>query len=229
MKNTEAFMFATEEDLIKRLKKEYINKLFFDEVGGGYGIADLIVIKNKTDFIQYFESRNGVFLKNNDQIKIFMYLWKKKKGVCFEEILSNHYIPAEKLKYKVLKYLTEIEAVILKDGKYFRNKSFYIFSADIVAIEGKLSNWQAALTQAIRYLRFAKSAYVALDMDYIHRVDLNEFKKYNIGLISVGSKVEVMYKPQSQKPIDPVMRYRIAENIIQNSNLNTGRLRKVHF
>ncbi|PIE95584.1 hypothetical protein CO726_09790 [Bacillus fungorum] len=223
-------MFVTEEALIKRLKHEYKKKLFFEEIGGGYGIADLIVIKNKTEFLRFLESRNGVHFQSNEQIKIFMYLWKKRKGVSFEEILSNHYIPAEKLKYKILKYLVSIEAVTLREGKYFRNKSFNIFSADMVAIEGKLSNWQSGLAQAIRYQRFARSTYVALDVDYIHRVDLNEFKKYNVGLISVGSKVQVLNKPHIKQPLDPVMRYRIAENIIQaSSSLNTGRLRKIHI
>ncbi|HDR7949122.1 TPA: hypothetical protein QCY38_002761 [Bacillus toyonensis] len=223
-------MFATEEALIQRLKLEYKKKLFFEEIGGGYGIADLIIIKNKTGFIRFLESRNGVHLQSNEQIKVFMYLWKKRKGVNFDEILSHHYIPAEKLKYKILKHLVRIGAVTFKEGKYFRNKSFEIFPSDIVAIEGKLSNWQSGLTQAIRYQRFAKSVYVALDVDYIHRVDLNEFKKYNVGLISVGSKVQVLNKPQIKQPLDPVMRYRIAENIIQSSSsLNTGGLSKIHF
>ncbi|MDV6038438.1 hypothetical protein N7X28_18375 [Bacillus sp. SM-B1] len=212
-------MFSTEEDLIQRLKHEYKKKLFFAEIGGGYGIADLVIIKNKTEFRRFLEHRNGIHFQSNEQIKIFMYLWKKRKGVSFDEILSNHYIPAEKLKYKILKYLMEIGAITSREGKYFRNKSFTIFPANIVAIEGKLSNWQSGLTQAIRYQRFAQSVYVALDVDYIHRVDLSEFKKYNIGLISVGSKVQILNKPQIKQPLDPVMRYRIAENIIQASSI----------
>ncbi len=217
--NREDFMFSTEEALIQRLKHEYKKKLCFEEIGSGYGIADLVVIKNKTEFKRFLESRKGVHFQSNEQIKVFMYLWKKRNGVSFDEIFSNHYIPAEKLKYKILKYLVEIGAITVREGKYFRNKSFTIFSADIVAIEGKLTNWQSGLTQAIRYQRFAQSVYVALDVDYIHRVDLNEFKKYNVGLISVGSKVKVLNKPQIKQPLDPVMRYRIAENIIQVSDI----------
>ncbi|WP_458353927.1 hypothetical protein [Peribacillus frigoritolerans] len=223
-------MFATEEALINRLKHEYKNKLVFSEIGSGYGIADLIVIKNKADFFRFLEDRKGIFLENNDQIKVFMYLRRKKKGVSFEEILSNHYISEINLKYRILKYLVKIEAVTIKDGLYYRNKSFNIFSPNTIAIEGKLNNWQSGLTQAIRYQRFAQSTYVALDEDYVHRVDLEEFKKYNVGLISVGSKVEMINKVEIKQPLDPVMRCRIAENIIQLSNkLNSRGLREVHF
>lgn len=223
-------MFETEEALITKLKCKYKNKLVFEEIGGGYGIADLVIIKNKTDFLRFLERREGAYLRSNDEIKVFMFILKRKNGVSFEDILNNHYIPAEKLKYKILKYLIEIDAVSLNEGNYHRNKSFSLFSPNIIAIEGKLSNWQSGLAQAIRYQRFAQSAYVALDKNYIHRVDLNEFKKYNIGLISVGSKVEQMFKPQIKQPSDPIMRYRITENIIQASrSLNTGWLRNVHL
>lgn len=59
-----------------------------------------------------------------------------------------------------------------------------------MAIEGKLSNWQSGLAQAIRYQKFAKKSYVALDHEFIHRVSIEEFRHYNIGLISVGSEVK---------------------------------------
>lgn len=211
-------MFFTEEKLMEKLKQKFRSRFFFEEVGGGYGIADLIVVRDKAEFNQFLKNRNGVHLKNNEQIKIFIFIRNKRNGVAFEEILANHYIPSEQLKYKVLKYLLDIEAITFSKGKYFRNNSFYLFSPNIDAFEGKLNNWKAGFSQAIRYQKFAKRSYLALDKDYIHRVDINEFKRNNIGLISVGSKVTVVYSPEFQKPLDPVMRYRIAENIIQNSN-----------
>jgi hypothetical protein len=209
-------MFDTEEQLIQRLLEYFNNKLVFTEVECGYGRADIVIIKNKKAFNDFCKSRNGAFLQSNEEIKIFTYLRRKRKGATFSEILNNHYISEATLKYKILKNLLNINAIFKEGDIYYRNKDFTLFNSDVTAIEGKLSNWQTALEQAIRYQRFASKSYVALDQKFIHRVSIDEFKRYNIGLISVGSKVEEVISPKVTRPSDPTMRYRVAEYLLQN-------------
>ncbi|GJM76496.1 hypothetical protein HMSSN036_87120 [Paenibacillus macerans] len=72
------------------------------------------------------------------------------------------------------------------------------------------------MAQAIRYQRFACKSYLALDEDYIHRVEINELVKHNIGLISVGKKVKEIFKPELRVPTDLIMNYKVAEEIIKN-------------
>ncbi|WP_322552810.1 hypothetical protein [Priestia megaterium] len=223
-------MYETENEMIARLSEYYKKRLVFKEVGSGYGIADLIIIKNKSAFNQFLNERNGAFLSNSDQIKIFIFLRKKKKGVSFEELVQNHYISETRLKYQVLNHLIAIGAVIKKNNLYFRNEQFSLFSPKTVAIEGKLNNWKAGLTQAIRYQRFAEQVYVALDEDFVHRANLEEFKKYNIGLISVGPKVKEILPAKISPPLDPIMKYGISERLVEKSpQLNARRLREIHF
>lgn len=209
-------MFDTEEQLIQRLLDQFKNKLAFTEVECGYGRADLVIIKNKKAFNDFCKSRNGLFLQSNDEIKIFTYLRRKRKGATFSEILNNHYISEATLKYKILRNLINANAIFSDGHNYYRNKDFTLFNSDATAIEGKLSNWQTALEQAIRYQKFARKSYVALDQEFIHRVTIEEFKHYNIGLISVGSKVKEVLSPKETPPSDPTMRYRVAEYLLQN-------------
>lgn len=223
-------MYETEYEMIKRLEKHYKNSLVFKEIGSGYGIADLVIMKNKSSFGKFLDQRYGNFLFNNDQIKIFMFLRKKKKGTTFEEILRNHYISASRLKYSILKHLISVGAITKNQDLYYRNPRFSLFASRTVAIEGKLSDWQGGLTQAIRYQRFAQQVYVALDEDFIHRVNIEEFKKFNVGLISVGSKVNEILPAETSSPLDPIMRYAISERILEKSiQLNTRGFRKIHF
>ncbi|MDG0032733.1 hypothetical protein MMB68_24600 [Priestia sp. Y58] len=223
-------MYETENEMMIRLSDYFGKRLIFKEIGSGYGIADLIIIKNKAAFNQFVEGRKGVFLSNSDQIKIFKFLRKKKRGVSFDELVQNHYISETRLKYQVLNYLISTGAIIKKNNLYFRNEQFSLFSPRTVAIEGKLNNWKAGLTQAIRYQRFAEQVYVALDEDFVHRADLEEFKKFNIGLISVGPKVKEILAAKISPPLDPIMKYGIAEQLVEkNLKLNARRLREIHF
>ncbi len=208
-------MFESEEKMISHLIEQMNNEHVYKEIGSGYGIADLVLVKNRAEFNRFLNKRQGRYLQSNDQIKIFMYLRRKRKGVSFKRIYNDHYISKIKLKYKILKHLIEIEAITFENGLYYRNPEFNLFSIDCEAIEGKLSNWNAGLFQAIRYKRFARKSFVAIDERYLHRIDKEVFQEQNIGLISVGSKMKIQYIPIKEIPLDPVMRYRISENIIK--------------
>lgn len=73
-------MFQTEEELVTRLVKHYNKYYTIQEVGVGYGISDLLIIRNQADLIRFIETRQGVYLKDLDDIRVFDYIRKRKKS-----------------------------------------------------------------------------------------------------------------------------------------------------
>ncbi|MEK4359770.1 hypothetical protein NYE48_22335 [Paenibacillus sp. FSL M7-1455] len=206
-------MFRTEAELVDRLVQYYQKYFIVKELGVGYGISDLVIVRNKADLFRFLEARNGVHLKHIDEIKVFEYI-RKRNGVDLEELISKHYISKTKMKYSIIKNLEDVGAIKRGDSKYYRIPSFKLFSPTVTAIEAKLEDWNKGLAQAIRYQRFANKTYVAMDEKYVHRADKSEFSKYNVGLLSVGTKIKELVKPSDQKPSDSIMRYKVSEEII---------------
>ncbi|MEK4851527.1 hypothetical protein NST04_16900 [Paenibacillus sp. FSL H7-0756] len=218
-------MFQTEEELVTRLVKHYNKYYTIQEVGVGYGISDLLIIRNQADLIRFIETRQGVYLKDLDDIRVFDYIRKRKK-VSLDELISKLFISKSKLKYSILKRL-EFSGAITHNAKFYsRNENFKLFCPNVIAIEAKLEDWQTGLAQAIRYHRFAEKSYLAIDDQYIHRVDKKELNNFNVGLISVGSKVKEIIKPILHKPLDPAMRYKVTEEIISR---NSTKVDKPHL
>lgn len=212
----EIFVFQTEEELVERLTKHFHRYFIVRELGVGYGISDLLIIRNKTDLKRFIQARNGKYLKHSDEVKIFDYI-RKRNGVEIDELVSKNYVSKTKLKYTILNHLLEIGAIYMQDNKYIRTPEFSLFSPISTAIEAKLENWNKGLAQAIRYQRFAQKTYLAMDERYVHRAHKSEFIKYNVGLISVGSKVKEVVQPLERKPLDPIMRYKVSEEIISKT------------
>lgn len=212
-------MFQTEKEVVQRLSKNFNRYYVVKELGVGYGISDLLVVRNRTDLESFIQNRNGKYLKYSDEVKVFDYI-RKRNGVDIDELASKIYVSKSKLKYTLLSHLVEIGAVYTQDKKYHRTPEFSLFSPISTAIEAKLEDWNKGLAQAIRYQRFAQKTYLAMDERFVHRADKAEFIKYNVGLISVGSKIKEIVRPIERKPLDPVMRYKVSEEIIAKQFLN---------
>lgn len=79
------------------------------------------------------------------------------------------------------------------------------------AFELKRDHWRRALMQAYRYASFADYSLVVLDNMYVHRAvaHLEEFKKSNIGLLSVrvDGKVRWHFRPHRRTPYSRHMRH----------------------
>lgn len=93
--------------------------------------------------------------------------------------------------------------VILEPNGLFGIPDIMINTNEIISIEAKLKNWKRALRQAYRYKSFSEESYVFMDETYISSPlkNIEEFKKYNIGLCGVTTeKINVYYKPVDNKP-----------------------------
>lgn len=212
-------VFRTEEELVQKLVQHNKNNFAVREVGVGYGVSDLLIVRNKTEMLRFIQGRKGVHLRHLDEIRVFDYI-RKRKRVYFEDIVENFYIPRSRLKYKILKYLEQVGSIMREGDVYSRISEFGLFCPNVTAIEAKLTDWSKGLAQAIRYQRFADKTYLALDEQYIHRAVHDEFKQHNVGLLSVGPKgVKEVVRPALKKPLDPLMTFKVAEEII--SKLST--------
>ncbi|WP_058303000.1 hypothetical protein [Gorillibacterium timonense] len=206
-------MFQSEEELVQRLVQHYNRNFTIQEIGVGYGISDLLIIRNQSELNRFICERNGIYLKHLDEVKVFDYI-RKRKSVEVEELHNTLFISKQRLKYNILKRLEEIGAVLMVENTYIRNQDFTLFNPNVTAIEAKLEDWTKGLAQAIRYQRFANKSYLALDEQYVHRADQSECKRFKVGLISVGSRVREIIEAPPIKPLDPLMRYKVAEEII---------------
>lgn len=83
---------------------------------------------------------------------------------------------------------------------------------NIVAIEAKLSNWQRALKQAIRYKEFANESWVLMDEASLAPAisNLNRFSHFNIGLASINTAGRILthLAPHQSSPVSQIKHWR---------------------
>ena len=59
-------------------------------------------------------------------------------------------------------------------------------SGACIAVELKVHDWKSGIRQALTYKLGADAAYLAMPIEHVHRVDLDELRKFDIGLLSVS-------------------------------------------
>ena len=193
--------FSSEQELVNLFKSAYYDKFdvsnikILEEVGLGFGFADLVIAELK-------ESLNLPEREKLSPVDINVYqVVNRKKKVSFETV----------------KKITGIRQNEVKKSFELNTKYKLPFKKSI-AFEAKLSNWKRAITQAYRYKWFADYSYVVLDEAHANQAinNLSQFEKYNVGLltISVEGNVKTYYRPKRQLPIDPVMQMMFSEKIL---------------
>jgi hypothetical protein len=87
-----------------------------------------------------------------------------------------------------------------------------------IAIEVKISDWRQGLYQAWRYYSFAEESYLAIYKDFSKNIDLNEFKKYNVGLIVFDeSNIKILHHPVKKSNTKDKYRKEMRETIWRRS------------
>ncbi|MDD2245450.1 MAG: hypothetical protein PHR13_12700 [Dysgonamonadaceae bacterium] len=209
--------FNTEQELVNLFKTAYSRKFdaentrVLEEVGVGFGIADLVITELKDSL--YFEAREKL---NSVDISVYQTV-KNKKEISLEDIRGITGIGKSELKKSLTKlieysYLKEIDSLFLLDKKYelpFKKS---------IAFEAKLSNWKRAFMQAYRYKWFANYSYVLLDetraRPAIKRV--SHFENHNVGLLtlSIDGEIKIYHRPKRQAPMNPSMQMMLSENLL---------------
>lgn len=121
----------------------------------------------------------------------------------------------------IFEYVDKSKNVILEPNGLFGIPDIMINTNEIISIEAKLKNWKRALRQAYRYKSFSEESYVFMDESYIGSPlkNIDEFKKYNIGLCGVTEKgINLYYKPIDTKPFSDEL-YNKAKQLFQCTNV----------
>ena len=94
----------------------------------------------------------------------------------------------------------------------------------IITVELKLRNWQRALEQAYRYSTYSNESFVIMDSDFVHNAvnNLNQFKKFNIGLASfdLDENFTIHYYPEPSRPFSKYYLRKMTKKFKNNYNLN---------
>lgn len=106
------------------------------------------------------------------------------------------------LRSKIIRFLQEKNIISQKGNDYTVNFEYNIGLNHSIAVEAKIKDWQRGLYQAYRYKWFSEASYLALHENHIEQPkhNLALFKKLNVGLMSVGKEVDIIYNPKKEKP-----------------------------
>lgn len=209
-------MFACESDLVEKLvadlQNEYGIQYIVRELRSGNNIADVVYTNNLV-------RENIVFDEYPNAYYYFNSIYKHKR-VHFDEIA----ISDVRLNKKFNKFLSNLEDqgyIKIKDNYINIIKKVDMVSKKFTAIEAKLFDWKAGLDQASRYKSFANEVYIALDGDYIDRVDMDLLKKQGIGLMSVSYKtLKIVLKAKKENVQNIDIQYYIMDRFLKQLSDN---------
>jgi hypothetical protein len=183
----------TEKTFVKQLEKIFEQEGFFTkrEVGVGYGVADLVVIKKdklnqrrcaiRRDYGQFSKLLREDYFKILEQVPD---QGAGRKPIALEDLIEKTHLSKSFLKYTILRTLEE-KKYIKREGKnfYFKISGWMPIADEVIAIEAKMRNWKRGFIQANRYKSFADKVYLAVPVETAHLVDKKLLKKHHVGLI----------------------------------------------
>jgi len=218
----------TEKTFVKQLESIYKKEGFLtrQEVGVGYGVADLVLVKLIPEQCA-IRLRNKQLrpLLREDYFKIFRYLPEEKSGkkpAALDHLVKRTKLSRSFLKYHILRKLEHDGYIKKVDGSfYFKINGWMPIAEEIIAIEAKLKDWKKGFIQANRYKSFANKVYLALPANRAHLVNEVLLRRHNVGLIafdSVASEIKKAVHPRTAQPHN-VFKYDFAAEFFLNRNV----------
>lgn len=208
-------MFSSEKELVEKLvldlQERYNTQYIVRELRSGKNIADVVytteIDRSNIVFDDYFNAYyyfNGVY---------------SKKKISIDEVGISDTKACKKF-YHFLCELEELGYVRI-DGHYVTSiKKIDAVTKNFVAVEAKLSDWKAGLEQAVRYKQYANEVYVAISAEYVKNVDKDQFKKVNIGLMSVSEdKLIIPIRAKKEKVEKKDIQYYMTDRFLKQLNL----------
>lgn len=208
-------MFSSEKELVEKLvldlQERYDTQYIVRELRSGKNIADVVytteIDRSNIVFDDYFNAYyyfNGVY---------------SKKKISIDEVGISDTKACKKF-YHFLCELEELGYVRI-DGHYVTSiKKVDAVTKNFVAVEAKLSDWKAGLEQAVRYKQYANEVYVAISAEYVKNVDKDQFKKVNIGLMSVSEdKLIIPIRAKKEKVEKKDIQYYMTDRFLKQLNL----------
>lgn len=218
------FPFESEDSLVNEFKnitktkniKPRSRKKFglVTELESGNGIADIVVFKLRSNWKEY----SGISTLNPRWTSILISLPYRKVFTIndFIKIACCSNQTAE----KILKAFEQSNFIIKAKHGWLKIKQPRPPINTIYAIEAKIKDWKRALYQASRYKEFANQSWVLLDNHYCRPAldNLGEFKKRNIGLLTIDaeSNINVIVESLTQMPNVDYRYWYVCTNILNS-------------
>jgi hypothetical protein len=179
------------------------------EVGIGAGTVDvLLAVPNVQQLLAGLQDKAFVSKKVTGKSAVVLTHLHMNQPLKAETIAKNTRLDEQ----TTLTILNELMASgfvsQLPSGTFVRTLLSQQFEK-MVSIEGKLSNWRQALSQAYRNKLFSMYSYVVLDGKNVRPAikGLAQFKKLGVGL-AIGSAdnetICILYRPPISKPISSI-------------------------
>lgn len=191
--------FSTELELVNKFTALFSSKKIHieHEFDSGFGIADIVFLKNYNNqkFLQQLGS-----IDPNWAYTLRSLPYRKNFDLEFLIKISGS---SRSASMKALQSFIDAGYCILKPtGFYEKIKQPRAITTNLTAIEAKLSDWRRAIWQASRYKTFADYSFVLLDKKHANPAidNLQEFKKFNIGLLvfSTIDELEIFFQPKKE-------------------------------
>ena len=203
-------MFRSESELVEKLVSDLQNKYGIQyivrELRSGNNIAD---VAYAADLIR----ENVIFDEYLNAYYYFSNVYNHKRVNLDKIEISN-----QKFTRKFSRFLSDLEeqGYIKISGNYVTTiKKIDTITKKFIAVEAKLSDWKAGLEQAYRYKQFADEVYVAIDSDYVCKVDKQIMKSQGIGLMSVSDKtLKISLPAQKSKQVQLDVQYYIMDRFL---------------
>lgn len=209
----------TEKTFVSQLEKSFKSDGFLTkkEVGVGYGIADLVLIRKDKFNVKNCRLRRGYGQLNRllkeDYFKIFKYLPDEKSKyapVDLDYLIEKTHLSKSFLKYNILKTLEKKGYIKKENGNfYFKVNGWMPIAEEIIAIEAKMRDWKRGFIQVNRYKTFADRVYLAVPTEIANRVNRKLLKTHNVGLIVFDSRRDekkISLPSRRARPLDDCKR-----------------------
>lgn len=179
------------------------------EVGVGAGTVDvLLAVPNVQQLLAGLQDQALVTSRLSGKTAVVLTHLHLNQPLKADTVSKNTKLDA-RTTFAILDELMALGLVSrLPSGTFVRTLLSQQFEK-VVSIEGKLSNWRQALSQAYRNRLFSMYSYVVMDGKNVRPAlkGLAQFKKLGVGL-AIGSadteSVRILYRPPMAKPISSI-------------------------
>lgn len=222
----------TEKTFVNKLESVLVKEGYFSkrEIGVGYGIADLVIVKQNSFNINNCKKRRGYrqfsqllgeeYFKVLEQLPDFN---KKISNADLNFLVEKTSLSKNYLKYNILKDLQRKRFIkITNQGTYFKVNGWVPLVKEVIAIEAKLKDWKRGFIQANRYKAFADKAYLAIPKEAEHLVNKKLLTMHGIGLMvfdTVLNKKRVVVPAKKEEPLNLYKRNFAIEHFWSNKYL----------
>lgn len=180
-----------EAELVRRTQRHFDHRghLTAREVGTGYGVADLVAYRIAPSRARArLENDQDAPLTRVEHFKLLLALPELGSGAMdLEEAAELVNLSPDHTRRALLDDLSRKGYVAkVRPRHYAKVNGFMPLAWEVAAIEAKVRNWKKGAIQAKRYRLFAHRVYLAIDDDYLNRVDRELLRTHGIGLLSVS-------------------------------------------